>query len=96
VGAGGSAQSVGLPSILVVAAVVAVAGVLSRRWFARRARGVLTWNVLAVTVLVVSLAGPMTAATSSAALVLVCLHLVVGLVVLLGQRLPAASAPASA
>jgi hypothetical protein len=50
------------------------------------AQVVLVWNVVAVVVLVLSLAGPAGAATSGAWLTLTCLHLVVGLAVILGLR----------
>jgi hypothetical protein len=43
-------------------------------------------NVVAIVVLVLSLAGPAGAATSGAWLTLTCLHLVVGLAVILGLR----------
>lgn len=86
VGKGADAQTVALPSILVVSMVAVYAGVLTRRVLARRARGVLAWNILAVTVLVLSLTGPAGAATSAAWLALTAMHLVVGSVVLASQR----------
>jgi hypothetical protein len=86
VGSGGDAQTVGLPSILVVSAVVVFAGALTRRLLARRSRGVLVWNVVAGVALLLSLAGPAGAATSDAWLALSAMHLVVGAVVLAGQR----------
>jgi len=92
VGEGTGAQTVGLPSILVVSAVAVFAGALTRRVLARRRRGVLVWNVVASVVLLLSLAGPAGAATAGAWLALSCLHLVVGAVVLAGQRWTAGQA----
>jgi len=86
VGEGADAQTVALPSVLVVSVVAVFAGALTRRLLARRARGVLVWNVLAAVVLVLSLAGPAGAATADAWLVLTAMHLVVAAVVLAGQR----------
>jgi hypothetical protein len=86
VGEGADAQTVALPSILVVSAVAVFAGALTRRVLARRARGVLIWNVVAGLALLLSLAGPAGAATSGAWLALTAMHLVVGTVVLAGQR----------
>jgi len=86
VGGGADAQTVALPSILVVSAVAVFAGALTRRVLARRDRGVLTWNVVAGLALLLSLAGPAGAATSGAWLALTAMHLVVGTVVLAGQR----------
>lgn len=86
VGTGDRAQTVGLPSILVVSAVAVFAGALTRRVLARRSRGVLVWNLAAVAVLLASLAGPAGAATEQARLVLTGLHVAVGLVVIGGQR----------
>jgi hypothetical protein len=86
VGDGADAQTVALPSVLVVSAVAVFAGALTRRVLARRARGVLVWNVLAGVVLVLSLTGPLGAATAEAGLALTAMHLVVAAVVLAGQR----------
>jgi len=96
VGQGDRTRTVGLPSILVVSAVAVLVGALSRRVLARRRRGVVAWNVLAVLVLLVSLAGPAGAATPGALLALTALHLVVGTVVLAGQRWTAGPARAAA
>ena len=92
VGAGASRQHVGVASVVVTALVTAYAGggllrVLERRTpQARR-----TWTVVAVLVLVVSLAGPLGAVTPAAGLVLGAMHLEVGAVVVLGLRRRAAS-----
>jgi|tagenome__1003787_1003787.scaffolds.fasta_scaffold19992785_1 hypothetical protein len=85
VGSGSSSRDIGLVSVVVTAVVVAVAaGVLLRLLERRTARGRLTWTAIAVAVWVVSFAGPTGAASSSAALTLVALHLVVGAVVVVG------------
>jgi hypothetical protein len=86
VGAGATAHRVGLANVLLVSGLAAVAGGLTRCLLARPRRGVLVWNVVAVVVLMLSLAGPAGAATSGAWLTLTCLHLVVGLAVILGLR----------
>jgi hypothetical protein len=57
---------VGLANVLLVSGLAAVAGGLTRCLLARPRRGVLVWNVVAVVVLVLSLAGPAGAATSGA------------------------------
>ncbi len=93
VGEGAQARTVGLASVVVVSLLVALAAVGSRRLLVRRRRGALTWNVLAAAVLVVSLAGPASAADASAWAVLTLLHLVVGGLLVGTQRWTAAGRP---
>lgn len=84
-GQGAMAQTVGPVPIVITLLVMGLIGwgvsaLLSR--FAPRARTV--WFVVAGLVLLLSLAGPLTMAAGAAAAVLVVLHLVPGLVLLLG------------
>jgi len=85
---GAEAQTVGAVSVLVVSLLAGLAGwvllaVLVR--VTRRARR--WWTGFAVALLVVSLTGPLTSAVGAAAkTVLVVLHLVVGVVLLVGFR----------
>jgi hypothetical protein len=84
VGKGDNRLTVGLAAVLVVSGLAAVFAGISRLLLARVRRGPLVWNVLAAVVLVLSLAGPAGAATAGAWLALTCLHLVVGLTLILG------------
>ena len=87
VGAGEGRQHVGVASVVVATLVAAYVGGGLLRVLARRApRGRRTWTAVAVAVLVVSLAGPLGAATLPAGLVLAALHLEVGAVVVVGLR----------
>jgi len=84
---GSSTRDVGLVSVVVTAVVAAAVGagllsVLERRTSGARR----VWTGVAVTVWVVSLAGPAGARTLSAGLTLTALHLVVGAVVIVGLR----------
>jgi hypothetical protein len=95
VGTGTGARTVGPGSVVVVSLLAAGAAVglaaLLSRWTQRPRR---TWQILAATVLVLSLLGPLGGATALARLSLVSLHLVVGLGLILGIRptIPAARA----
>jgi Family of unknown function (DUF6069) len=92
---GSGTQTVTLASVLVVSVLASVVGGLSHRLAERWVRGPRVWTILAVTVLVLSLVGPAGAVTPAAAMSLAAMHLVVGLLVILGQsRRRAASAPA--
>ena len=82
---GSSPRDIGLVSVIVTAVVVAVAGAGLLRLLERRtSRGRRTWTAIAVALWAVSFAGPAVAASGSAALTLVALHLVVGAVVVVG------------
>ena len=84
---GGGTQQVNVVSVVVTALVVAVAGAGLLRVLERRApRALRRWTVVACVVWVVSLAGPASAATVGAGVVLALLHLVVAGVVVLGLR----------
>ncbi|KRD13191.1 MULTISPECIES: DUF6069 family protein [unclassified Streptomyces] len=88
-------QSVGAAAVLTasVAAGLAAWGSLAalERWAPARAHR--TWTVLALTVLVLSLAGPFgLGVTAGAKAVLVCLHLVPGSVLVIALRRTAARA----
>lgn len=90
VGKDAGRQTVGLADVLVVSGLAAVLGAAVRMLLARLGRGARTWTVLAGVVLLVSLVGPLGAATTSAWLALTCLHLSVGIVVILGLARKAA------
>jgi hypothetical protein len=88
---GGWTMDVGLPLVLGAALVVSLAGwgvlaLLQRRLGdPRRARRI--WTIIAVTVLLLSLAGPLTAdATTAARVYLAHMHVAVGLVLIPGLR----------
>ncbi|CAI9401701.1 DUF6069 family protein [Nocardioides sp. T2.26MG-1] len=84
---GSDSREVGPLSVLLTALVVAAAGVALLRLLERRtAHGVRRWTVVAAAVWVLSFAGPLSATTLSAAVVLAVLHLLVGAVVLGGLR----------
>jgi Family of unknown function (DUF6069) len=79
-----AAVHVGLASVVVVSLVAGLLGwgsaALVERFSARPAR---TWTIVGVVALVISLAGPLTAAQSTAAKIsLACIHLVVGAVLI--------------
>ena len=86
---GGSAQQVGLGSVVAVSLLASLLGwgllALLERLVSRRA--LTAWTVVAVVVLMLSLSGPLTAATNAAvAIALVLMHLVVGAVLIMGLR----------
>jgi hypothetical protein len=86
---GGAAQQVGLGSVVAVSLLASLLGwgllALLERLVSRRA--LTAWTVVAVVVLMLSLSGPLTAATSAAvAIALVLMHLVVGAVLIMGLR----------
>jgi hypothetical protein len=87
---GGSETRVGAGAVILVAVVVGLAGwgllaLLER--VAGRARPI--WTVIAAAVLALSLLGPLGGVSSGAVLGLLCLHLVVGLVLVAGLPRPA-------
>ncbi|TWP33947.1 DUF6069 family protein [Leekyejoonella antrihumi] len=84
---GSSPASVGWVGVVLTAQLAACAGWASmglierRRCHSRR-----PWTALALAVLTVSLLGPLEAASVAAGVGLLCLHLVVGLTIILGLR----------
>ena len=86
---GSAAQQVGLGSVVAVSLLASLLGwgflALLERLVSRRA--LTAWTVVAVVVLMLSLSGPLTAATNAAvAIALVLMHLVVGAVLIMGLR----------
>lgn len=90
-----STTHVGAGAVVVVAALAGFAAwgllALLERLSGGRARRI--WTVAAVVVLAVSLLGPLGGVGSSAVLGLLCLHLVVGLVLITGLPRPAWPTP---
>lgn len=76
------AVDVGLGALLVGCAGWALLGILERV----RGRARTAWTSVALVVLVVSLIGPMGAVSVAACAGLLCLHVVVGLIILAGMR----------
>jgi Family of unknown function (DUF6069) len=84
---GDDVQTVGLGSVVAVAAILPIAGVLLLRALdALLARGLRWWTAVACTVTLISLLGPLGATTAMAGVALASLHLLVGAVVILGVR----------
>jgi hypothetical protein len=84
---GSGTREIGLVSVIVTAVVVTLAaGGLLRVLARRTARAGRVWTGVALAVLVVSLAGPASAATWSAGMALAAMHLAVGGVVIVGLR----------
>ena len=84
---GQGGQHIGLVSVLVTAAVVAVAGLGLLRFIERRdARALRTWTLLASLVWACSFLGPLGAVDLASGLALASLHVVVGAAVLAGAR----------
>jgi hypothetical protein len=84
---GDEVQRVGLGSVAVVAVVVSVAGVLLLRVLdAVLQRGMRWWTVVACSVTVVSMLGPLGTTTATAGVALASLHLLVAAVVVVGVR----------
>lgn len=80
-------QEIGPVMVGVAAAVAALAGVCTLRPAMAKIRsGRRWWTVAGITVLVVSLLGPLGATTLEGGLTMVALHLQVGLTVLIGLR----------
>ncbi len=77
-------RPVTLASVVVVSVLAGLLGAASHRLVARSPRGVLAWRVLAGAVLLLSLGGAVSGVGAAAVGTLVCLHLVVGLVVIVG------------
>ncbi len=84
---GSGTREIGLVSVVVTAAVVTLAAGGLLRVLDRRTAGAgRVWTCVALVVLLVSLVGPAGAATLSAGLTLAAMHLLVGVVVILGLR----------
>lgn len=82
-----SSGRVGLPAVLVVAALVTLTGLgLLTALRRRSARPVRLWTRIALGVLAVSLLGPLGADSVGAGIALAALHLVVGGTLVLGAR----------
>jgi Family of unknown function (DUF6069) len=87
---GGSDTRVGADAVVLVAVVVGLAGWGLLAFLERVAGRVrLIWTVIAAAVLALSLLGPLGGVSSAAVLALICLHLVVGLVLIAGLPRPA-------
>lgn len=78
---------IGIVAVLIVTLLMATAGFGLLALLARRRTGVRVWTTVAALVLLVSLLGPLSGATVAAAITLLCLHLTVGLTVILMGRL---------
>ncbi len=84
---GGGSRHIGLLSALVAAGVAALVGGAVLRFLERRTNRALTvWTWLGVAALLISLLGPLGATTGIGVVALASLHLVVGVVVLVGER----------
>ena len=86
-GTAGKIQHVGLPAVIFVSLVAGLAGwalLAALERLTRRAHA--AWTVCAAAALIVSLAGPLAALTTTASVVLVCLHLLVAGVLITGLR----------
>lgn len=84
---GSGTQEVGGGQVLVVTGIVGLAGWALLEVLERRAQNpIRTWTIAALTVLALSLVGPLGASTSGAALSLLALHLVTAAVLIIGLR----------
>jgi predicted cation transporter len=84
---GSGTRGIGLATVVITTVVVATAAAGLLRLLERRtARGLRTWTIAATAVWAVSFAGPLSATTLSAGLVLGGLHGIVGAVVVVGLR----------
>lgn len=82
---GGGTQSVGIFAVAIVPVVATLAaGALLRGMVRRVPRARRRWTGLSVTVLVLSLLGPVSAVTVRAGLVLAAMHVLVGAVIVAG------------
>jgi Family of unknown function (DUF6069) len=79
VGSGDDARTVGWVSVALVSALAAAAGSLLLALLGRLPRGRAWWTAVATAVLLLSLGGPLGAATADAVVVLVAMHVVVWL-----------------
>lgn len=86
---GDAIRTVGAVGVAASTVLIALAGIGSLRFLEKRwQRGVTAWTVLAVAILVLSFPGPVGATSVAAGLGLASLHLVVGVVLLVGLRRP--------
>lgn len=91
---GQGTQDIGAVHVVVVTAFAGLAGWALLATLERRAGDPIgVWTVVAVVVLLLSLVGPLGASTVGAALTLVALHLVTGVVLFVGFRRSAVSLP---
>ena len=77
VGSGAGARTVGWVGVAVVSALAATAGTLLLALMARLPHGRTWWTAVATAVLLLSLGGPLGAATAEAVIVLAAMHVVV-------------------
>ena len=84
--AGAAVQQVSLPAVIAMALVIGLLGwavlAVLEKLSAKSGRTV--WTIVAVVVLMVSLLGPLGGVTTGAVVTLLCLHLVVGLALIVG------------
>lgn len=84
---GSGSQPVNVVSVIVTSIVVTLAGAGLLQVLDRRTRrGLAIWTWVALTVLAMSLTGPLAATSPAAGVTLVALHLLVGGVVIVGLR----------
>ncbi|HET7069937.1 MAG TPA: DUF6069 family protein [Nocardioides sp.] len=85
---GSGSREVTLAAVILTPLLVGFAAVRLLRLLERRtARGLRIWTIVAIAVWAVSFAGPLSATAPSGGLVLAALHLMVGVVVVVGLRL---------
>ena len=84
--AGDGVRTVGIAAVALTAGIVALAGSLLARLFARSVQGLHWWTVLAGGLWLLSMLGPLGATSVTGGLGLASLHLVVGATVILGVR----------
>lgn len=85
-GSAGHSRPVGIAAVVAVGIIAALAGLGVRVLLRARRAANRTWTVIAVSVLAVSLLGPLGATTTAARVALLCLHLVVGAAVIVAVR----------
>ncbi|MEI7057800.1 DUF6069 family protein [Nocardioides sp. CCNWLW239] len=84
---GSGTQQIGLASVIISTLVIAIVGGTLLRWWAGRSeKGTRRWTMLAIGIAVASLITPTSAVTVAAGLGLASLHVVVGIVVIVGLR----------
>ncbi|MGI8882503.1 MAG: DUF6069 family protein [Jatrophihabitans sp.] len=85
-GSAGHSRPVGIAAVIAVGIIVALAGLGLRVLLRARRDPNRTWTIIAVSVLAVSLLGPLGATTTAARVALLCLHLAVGTAVIVAVR----------
>jgi Family of unknown function (DUF6069) len=84
---GDDVRTVGVGSVVAVAAIMPIAGVLLLRALeAILSRGMRWWTAIACTVTLISMLGPLGATSATAGVALASLHLLVAAVVIFGVR----------